>query len=379
MPEARLITALDELTPYATAWDRLAEELHRPFCAPAWMLGWFRHLTAPGAGLRTVVVLERGELIGIAPYFFERSARGRVDYRLLGSGTAHRVSPLARRGDLSEVARLTSEALAHSSPRPDIVTFEGIDEASEWPAEFRRAWPGRFRPWQYRATRHAVPVLEIGCRNYAEWFNEKSASFRREMRQKSRQLAARGVTLRLSTTDRVDEDITAFIDLHYGRWARRGGSAVVDEAVERLLRRVAADLIGRERFRLWILEAAGQPISAQISLAAGGEVALWNSGFDQAWSRYSPAVQTILAAIEDAFSRGESRVDLGAGADAYKLRFANGDDPILWTGLVPRTGRYPLIRWLLLPSQADWLARRTARRLPPVVLARLKQLVRRSK
>ena len=43
----------------------------------------------------------------------------------------------------------------------------------------------------------------------------------------------------------------------------------------------------------------------------------------------------ILAVVEDAFERGEERVDLGLGGQHYKLRFADRNDPVESTNLIP--------------------------------------------
>ena len=50
----------------------------------------------------------------------------------------------------------------------------------------------------------------------------------------------------------------------------------------------------------------------------------------------------LLAVIEDAFERGEDHIDLGLGEQHYKLRFADGDDPVAWTILIPAGVRLPL-------------------------------------
>jgi CelD/BcsL family acetyltransferase involved in cellulose biosynthesis len=71
----------------------------------------------------------------------------------------------------------------------------------------------------------------------------------------------------------------------------------------------------------------------------------------------------MLRAIEDACSLGVRRVDLGGGEHDYKLRLADGNDPIAWCGLMPRTRGYPAVRAQMLPSELSWLGRRTAKRL----------------
>ncbi len=79
----------------------------------------------------------------------------------------------------------------------------------------------------------------------------------------------------------------------------------------------------------------------------------WLGGFDDEWAREKPALVALLAAVEDAFARGDKRVDLGGGTQGYKLRFSDGQDELQWTSLAPRTARAPL-DWVRL---APWRAR----------------------
>ena len=118
-----------------------------------------------------------------------------------------------------------------------------------------------------------------------------------------------------------------------------------------MLASVAAELQGTGRFRLWTIEANGETISSQIFVGAGGELAYWLGGFDDAWAPYGPSTQAVLAAVEHAWSVGDRRVDFGAGGQEYKYDLATGSDVLEWTTVLPRTRRYPITRLQLLPAE----------------------------
>ncbi|MHB8060885.1 MAG: GNAT family N-acetyltransferase, partial [Gaiellaceae bacterium] len=170
--------------------------------------------------------------------------------------------------------------------------------------------------------------------------------------------------------------IEAFVRLHLMRRSARGGSSLSDEWT-RMLVDAADNLVARGELRLWTVKIAEQIVAVNIVLVAGGVLAGFNVAFDQEFARLKPGHVTTLAAIEDAFKRGEVRLDTGGGTSLYKSRLTNRDLPICWTGIVPRTRRYPLTRIRLLPNQVDWLATRTARRLPSRWRWRIKRLIRR--
>ena len=65
-PRVELVEDPGALERWRGAWDRLAVTSQRPFCAPAWMLSWWRHGARPGSRLRTVIVHRGDELLGVA-------------------------------------------------------------------------------------------------------------------------------------------------------------------------------------------------------------------------------------------------------------------------------------------------------------------------
>ncbi len=348
---ARLVDRPEELASALEAWDALAVAAQRPYCAPAWMLAWWRHAAPPtAAGLRVVLVFDGNELVGVGPFFIE-SRRGRLPrHRILAAGTSHRVEPLALGGREREVARLLAEVLAGSRPRPRIVVFESVDAAAGWTKLIADAWPGR-AAWHTREWSGPAPTLALdGAFN--DWLASKSRNFRDQAKRLRRRLEARGATFRITAdASELPTDIAAFARLHHGRWSSRGGSMALDSGVERMLADAGRDLVARGRFRVVIIDGPEGPISAHLFVAAGGEVAYWNGGFDEVWASEQPAMRALVAAIEDAFGRGDRRLDFGGGTERYKSRMADGEDLLESTLVVPRDARYPLTRLGLLPRR----------------------------
>ena len=138
----------------------------------------------------------------------------------------------------------------------------------------------------------------------------------------------------------------------------------------------AAAAMGPDRLRLWAAEVEGELISVQLFQAAGGEVKYWNGGWLEEHADVKPTMLTILAAIEDAIARGERRLDLGAGTHDYKLRFADGEDPLAWGGLIVRNRRWPRTRAELAPRVLRFRAKRLVRSLPEPLTRRVEDAAR---
>ena len=347
------LTTLDEIEPWRAAWDDLAVRTERPFCSPAWMLTWWRYAAPAGGRLRVIVAREGPRLVGVAPLFVVRG-RGRPSrYRVLGAGTGMRAEPLAHPGEEARAGAAFARALGAASPRPGLILFEGVPTSSPWPRLLAAALPGHRGPWTHVDVTRPAPTLRLTGRTFDEWLAGQSRNFRGQMRRARRQLDEAGAVIRVADSEGVgmERDIRAFARLHHARWDWRGGSAVLDARIERMLVE-AASRLGPLRFRLWLIEVEGLAISAHLFVCAGGEVAYWLGGFDEAWARQRPAMVALLRSVEHAFASGDHRVDFGGGDQPYKYRFADGEDLLAWVTLVPRDRRYLAARAGLLPRQA---------------------------
>jgi CelD/BcsL family acetyltransferase involved in cellulose biosynthesis len=374
-----LIQRAEDLGAHLEAWDAMAVAAARPLASPKWLMPWLRHAAPAGAEPRVVAVSDGGELIGIAPFVVQRGSLGRADYRLFGVPFTERREPLAREGREDEVAAEVARQLAGASPRPSIVALEGIDVDSPWPDRLARHYPGPLRPMVSRRSLVLdTPTLSLNGLSFDDWMQSKSGNFRSQMRRMRRQLADDGGVVRMSDAGSdLERDIDAFMRLHLGRWEERGGSGLAEVRMDRMLLDAAGELLPEGRFRLWLVEIDGKAIGAGLFLAAGGELSYFNGGFDEEFARYKPTLQTILSALEDAFGRGEQRLDFGGGPQPYKLRFADSEAPLAWVNLRPRTARYPLTWAQVLRGDLRFWAISGFRKLPEERQERLKRVLRR--
>jgi len=369
-----VLETLEGCEPYRSQWDALAVAEDHPFCAPAWMLAWWRHVPGPRAALRVVVVHHGDDLVAVAPFYAE-IRRGRPTcYRILGAGTAHRAEPLAKAEYKDEAARVIGRELAGADPRPALICLDSVDMRSGWPARLVESWPGGPRPWSSREWSGPAPTVDLDGLTFDEWVKTKSRNFRSQAGRLRRHLDARGARFRVAE----DEDELAWglgelSRLHYARWRERGGSVALNPSVERALADAGRELLPSGRFRLVWIEAEGRAISAHAFVAAGGEVSYWNGGFDEEWASDQPSMRALIAAIEDAFARSDRRFDLGGGAEPYKYRLADGEDTLETTLIVPRGGRYALTRLQLAPRR---LRGELSRRLPEPLHEQLRRVRR---
>jgi CelD/BcsL family acetyltransferase involved in cellulose biosynthesis len=369
---AQLIDDASALEAHGREWDRLAVDAGRPYCAPGWMLAWWRAAAPEHARLRAVVVCDGEQLAGVAPFWIDRAAPGLVRYRLLGAELSARVEPLAAAGRERDVAAAVADELA--SAEPGYLRFEGLSRESEWPELVAGAWGGG-RAWLHRELPIPAPKVELGDSTFEAWFAGRSSNFRQQVRRKRRKLDSAGAVFRRAGQDELERDLQAFARLHHERWDWRGGSSALNPGIERMLLEAGRGLVDENRFRLYSIEIEGEIVSSHLFVAAGREVSYWNGGFDARWHAHSPSLHSILQALEEALELGEGRLDLGPGGQEYKYRLADGEDQLEWHTLVPPGPRYALARARLAPYQAKWAL---SRRLSAEHKEKLKRLLRRS-
>jgi CelD/BcsL family acetyltransferase involved in cellulose biosynthesis len=355
-------------------WDDLAVRNRAPYMAPAWCLAWWRHFAPAGADLRVITVRDGEEMIAVAP-FYCTTAGGVATYRMLGTDTFPRAQPVALPGVRETAAAGIVAGLQDARPVPDVIEFDGIERDSPWPRLLATSWSPRVKLVLTQSMPAFAATLET---DLDTWLAGKSRNFRKQARRHRRRLEERQVVFRLAGIEESAERLADFERLHQGRFSFRGGSAVLDRRVMRMLRESAPELMPSDRFRLHLVEHDGQVLSAEVVLAAGGEATSWLGGFDGAWAREQVSMQGLVAALDHAMDRHDTRLDFGPGAQSYKQRFCDVEQELDWLTLYPPGPRRPLVMAATLPRHlGGHLWQRLVSAIPEERKHQIKRLLRR--
>lgn len=352
-----LVVDLDRLEELRESWEELADAAGRPFASPAWSLAWWRHASPHAARLQVALARESGHLVAVAPFFAAKGPGGLATLTPLASGTSQRGEPVGLPGRELEAGPALAAMLAETGAQ--VVRFEGVAASSPWPRALANAWPGRSRPRLYRDDGMPAPFVSLVGHDLDSWLRSRSSNFRSAIRRHVKRGDEAGASVRRVTdVGEARRRVVDFARLHRARWAWRGGSAVLNGRVEAMLIDAVEGLLARDRLRLYLMELDGRVVGADLFVAAGGETSYWLGGFDDAAARLAPSIRNIYAAVEDAIAQGDRRLDLGAGGQPYKYRFADGEEQLEWWVLVPG-GRGSIgVRARLLPSRARSTVRR---------------------
>ena len=368
--DVAVLDSPDAIEPIVAEWDRLAVDAGLPYCAPGWLMAWWRHVAPKGARLRVVVAREGDRLVGVAPFYATPWRAGLWTWSLLATDLSSRIEPLAEPEAVQEIAR----ALAAGAPPPARIDLDGVPVDSPWPTVLRSAGPGGRHAWHFRKPAVPAPVVPLAGGTVDEWLRTRSSNFRQQMRRARRKLEKDGGTFRVAgAPEEIERDLVHFERLHNARWDWRGGSSALPPGALEMLAD-AGRALGPERFQLVSLEIDGKVINSHLFLSAGREISYWNGGFDDDFASYKPSLVGLVEAIRMGLAQGRTRFDLGPGAQEYKSRFSDQHDEVIWQSLMPRGARYVLARGLYAPAQLRY---ELAHRLTSTQKQQLKRLLRR--
>lgn len=363
---------LDELTPYADDWERLAAGV--PFRSWSWLSSWWRHYgSADSAGtasrqLATLCVFDDANaLVGLAPWYVEWSAmRGRV-LRPLGSGEvcSDYLTVLAQPGREAAVIDTLADFLVRNAldDSPDALQWDLLNldfvEATDVRMSNLVEQLGRFG-----CTVHQRPTLNCWRLDLPTDWDGYAASLgkhqRRTLRRMEREMLSTGrATLHeVTRLDELPRALDILVDLHQRRHESLAEAGCFASA--RFLgfhRDVAPELLRRGLVQFYWLELDGKPAAAEYHLVGGGVLYVYQAGVDPDMLSHQPGNLINMMILRRAIEQGYRAYDFLRGDEPYKARFGATPRPnVEFHVAAPRaTARLRHNLWVAGTNVKQWL------------------------
>lgn len=343
-----------ELTLYRgeMAFDALREEwnalLNRSrfdtvFLTWEWQTTWWRHLGRQRGPLYVLAARQEGRLVGILPLYGVREEESTTlyvvgcievsDYLdfIIEAGQEEAVyaallgwlaGPDAPAWDAVDLCNQPAPSLAHTR-LPEMVVAAG------WGVEVTQedVCPRILLP---RPDESPVPEQLDGWELYLARLDKKE---RHEIRRKLRRLEreAPDAALRFVTVGAgVPAAVEDFITLH--RQSKADKHAFMTEEMQGYFRAVAQMLAERGWLQLSFLDIGGRPAATYFCFDYGGDILVYNSGYDAAAvPQLSPGWVLLAQLIQHAIGLGRTHFDFLQGNEDYKYRFGGQDTPVYRT------------------------------------------------
>lgn len=332
---------LEPLAPLAGPWDRLAGEV--PFRSWAWLSAWWRHYgngctqPLPAVALCVLGVIDScGDLVGIAPWYIERTAtRGRV-LRALGSGEvcSDYVSLLCRPEHAASVAASLAEwlmaAQSHDSAEPadwrghrwDLLELTAVDshdaaicslcDALETHdcAVYRRPGPNCWR----------IDLPD----SWEQYLAMLSKDHRKQVRRAWDRLfrPGRAVLRTASSEKELADGVTILSELHRRRRNLLGQpGCFASSRFAAFHGEVMHAMLETGRLGLHWIELNGVAVAAEYQLLGGDTVYAYQSGIAPEALEDSPGALAHAATIRKAIEEGRRGFDFLRGDEPYKAHW----------------------------------------------------------
>lgn len=366
------LTALDELTPYADDWERLAAGL--PFRGWTWLSNWWRHYGPRNDAetlrtrLATLCVFDNDDsLVGIAPWYLDCSAmRGRV-LRPLGCGEvcSEYVGILCLPGREEPVVESLADFLLQNAfdddpaaMRWDLLDLDGIDAEDREVSALVNCLAGS-DCLVHRRPGMSCWRLELPT-NWETYVASLSRNLRRDIRRLERDLldTDRVVLHRVQRIEELPEAMDIFVDLHQRRRKALGEAGCFASA--RFLafyRDVVPDLLRHGQLQFYWLELDGRPVAAEYQLVGNGILYEYQAGMDPAAMEHQPGKLINAAILRQAIAGGYRAFDFLRGNENYKARFGAKPRPTVRFRVAPHRPvaqlRHSL--WVAGRNVKDWV------------------------
>lgn len=322
------VSRWDELVGLAQHWDTLARGV--PFRSWSWLGAWWRHYGLNddvGRQLFTLAVYDRGnELVGLAPWFVEATARHGNVVRFLGSGDvcSDYLSILSLPGREDDVAAALVDWLCRNQTGTPwkLLMLGGIDAGDRVTCQFI----------EQMTARGALPCSQPGPNcwrielppTWDDYLARLSKSHRKQLRRLERRLLCTGrAVMRVSsTTTELDRDLAALADLHERRRQEQGEACrFADERFAQFHQEAARQLLACGLLRLAVIDLDGRPVAAEYQVLSRDVVYAYQSGIDPAALDFEPGKLAMLATLRRAIDEGYRVFDLLRGDEPYKAHW----------------------------------------------------------
>ena len=293
----------------ADEWDQLLSNspFGTPFQSRLWLKTWSSHFGRI-ASIRTVVVREGADLVGIFPMTKVTSPWRAI--RPLGVGPSDYLAPLIVNSSDSILGAM-NEALSTLS-KTHLVDLHQV------PSDH----PFAYQSQQFDQIDQAKCLVLDLPSSFEAYVAGLSKSLRYDVRRlEGKALKEKGASVEWATTDSIEEFADQFFDLHKARWKSRGLPGAFFGKGERFQRNWLRHAIADGTILMNRLVSEGKPVGIVYAMQHRSTCYFYQAGMDPDASSLSPGTILVSKMIERAIDQGCDTFDFMRGDEPYKRRW----------------------------------------------------------
>lgn len=183
--------------------------------------------------------------------------------------------------------------------------------------------------------------------SWTDYYGRLSKNMRSDIRRRSNHLAKVGKVqfVRIHEIDEVAPALEIIKSIHIKCRQAQGGTSWFADAQRY---RFASLVLERFSRHQWLdvvyLMLDGQVIAYYLGFAYNNVVHFWNTGFNPAFSQFSPGKVLLYHWLQDSFAQGYREFDFMVGEEPYKLQWTDAVRPNYEIFLFKKTVRSQILR-----------------------------------
>ncbi len=303
----------EELAQLQPEWARLLERQPDPvpFQHPAWQRVWLE-VFQDGRDLLLFSARDGDELVGVAPLLRDGDSLTLVGHYSICDYMDFVVAPDRCRDVFDAIlTTLTKEDWSQ-------LDLRGLRDGSTTLTELAAVAESAGLTVE-REEEAVAPRVELPG-DWEEYVSSLAKKNRHELRRKLRNLQGEG-DLQLQTyTSREDVEAHLPILLRFMVDSRQDKANFMSEQMGLFFHKATQALAEEGLLSLYELELNGKPVASVLCFDQGGQLYLYNSGYDPEYARMSVGVASKALCVQAAIEEGKHCIDFLRGDEEYKYR-----------------------------------------------------------
>ena len=319
----------EELASLWPEWAGLVDQQPEPvpFLHPAWHRVWLDEFQSDREPL-ILSVRDGDALVGVAPLLRDNGRLSLIGHYSICDYMDFVVAPGRSEGFFPALlGALQEESWSELELRG---LRDGSPTLSELPALAERAG------YTVEREEEAVAPRVVLAPSWDEYVASLSKKNRHELRRKLRRLEAAGETELKIYTSR--EEVTARLPmlLRFMVESRTDKAAFMSEQMGRFFHRMVQELSNQGLLRLYELELDAKVVASVLCFDQGGQIYLYNSGYDPQYASLAVGLVSKALCLRDAIESGRHCVDFLRGDEPYKYHLG-ATDQLIYRCVIRRT------------------------------------------
>jgi CelD/BcsL family acetyltransferase involved in cellulose biosynthesis len=314
---------------FSNAWNNLLENSANKniFLTFDWLYAWWEYF-GKGKELMMLVIKDKAEVVGIAPFFVDKQRRYRIFHRrivrFIGEGISDYAGIIAAKGREDEVFKAIFDYLERVGKRWDEIILKEVREDDSLLRSLAALL--EYRNWRKKIEKAATcPIIEIKD-EWEAYRGRISKKLLNHLRWIERKLERENRCEFIINNERADPSvIDEILAINRKRLKEKGKRGWYEkEGFYNFVKHTINTFGKNVKTSLSLFKIDGRIVAFSIAYIYDGKLGRWIASMRDEYKKYSPGQMLLYRMIKETHdNRFINEIDLLRGEEDYKYKWAN--------------------------------------------------------